>query len=184
MKHYILFTGHMIDAPGREVPRFPPNKEEKVRKEIKLQLLHQKLIATLPLQGIASGACGGDTLFHELCIELDIPSAIYLAAPAEEFKKGSVSFAGEKWSERFDHLLQQLPVHELPADKGDISNMNIYERTNEWMLEKVFSEGGKNMALLALWDGGGGDGKGGTAHMVNMAKEQGAEVEVIDIKKL
>lgn len=183
MKHFILFTGHMIDAPGRPVPRFPAGKEDKVRQEIKLRLLHQQLVATTPLQGIASGACGGDMLFHELCIESGIPSEIYLASPAEEFKKGSVSFAGKNWEDRFDALLEKLPYYELPpAAKG--TTMNKYERTNEWMLEKALSEGGSNLTLIALWDGSGGDGKGGTKDMINMAKEKGAQVEIIDIKQL
>lgn len=183
MKHFILFTGHMIDAPGRPAPRFPAAKEDKVRQEIKLRLLHQQLVATAPLQGIASGACGGDMLFHELCIELGIPSEIYLASSAEEFKQGSVSFAGKNWEDRFDALLKKLPYYELPpASEG--ATMNKYERTNEWMLEIALSEGGSNLTLIALWDGGGGDGKGGTKDMINMAKGKGAQVEIIDIKQL
>ena len=182
MKHFILFTGHMIDAADRPVPRFPPGKEEKVRQEIKLRLLHQKLVVTEPLQGIASGACGGDMLFHELCIASGIPSEIYLASSADEFKKGSVSFAGKNWEDRFDALLKQLPCHELPPTTD--TTMNKYERTNEWMLETALSEGGSNLTLIALWDGGGGDGKGGTKDMINMAKEKGAQVEIIDIKQL
>ena len=183
MKHFILFTGHMIDAPDRATPRFPAYKEQSVQKEIKLQLLHQQLITKLPLQGIASGACGGDMLFHETCLELNIPSEIYLPSSSEEFKKGSVSFAGKEWDERFDTLLKKLPYHVLSQAKEEIT-MNVYERTNEWMLQKALVNGGKNMTLIALWDGGGGDGKGGTKDMINMAKEKGADVEVIDIKKL
>lgn len=183
MKHYILFTGHMIDAPDRATPRFPAHKEASAQKEIKLRLLHQQLITSLPLQGIASGACGGDMLFHETCLGLNIPSAIYLASSPEEFKKGSVSFAGKEWQERFDALLKQLPYHVLP-EATEETTMNVYERTNEWMLKQALSDGGKNMTLIALWDGGGGGGKGGTEDMINMAKEKGADVEVIDIKKL
>ena len=174
----------MIDAPDRKEPRFPAYKEEAAKQEIHKQLLLQKEKAAHPLHGIASAACGGDILFHESCMELGIPSEIYLAALPEKFKEGSVSFAGKNWEERFNHLLQQLPVHVLPDDKGDADNMNIYERTNEWMLEKALSAGGKNLTLVALWDGGGGDGKGGTAHMVNITKEQRGEVEVIDTKTL
>lgn len=184
MKHFILFTGHMIDAKDRQTPRFPAHKEEKARREIKLRLFHQKLIMESPLQGIASGACGGDILFHEICAQLGIPSEIYLPVPPEKFKKGSVSFAGKQWDERFDKLLKQLPYYVLPENKGDAVSMNIYERTNEWMLEKALVNGGKNMSLIALWDGGGGDGKGGTKGMINMVREKGAAVGIIDIRKI
>lgn len=62
--------------------------------------------------------------------------------------------------------------------------MNMYERTNEWMLEKALANGGKNLSLIALWDGGGGDGKGGTKGMIRMVQQKGAAVGIIDIKKI
>jgi len=184
MKHFLLFTGHMIDAADRKEPRFPASKEEAVKEAVYKMLVLQKEKVKLPLNGIASGACGSDILFHELCLSLNIPSQIYLAAPVEEFKKGSVSFAGEHWDKRYDELIKKLPVYVLPAGKEEAVNMNIYERTNEWMLEIALSDGGRHMTLIAVWNGGGGDGKGGTEHMVKMAKVQGAEVEIIDITKL
>ncbi|MEP7107267.1 MAG: hypothetical protein ABI760_04780 [Ferruginibacter sp.] len=44
--------------------------------------------------------------------------------------------------------------------------------------------GGINMSLIALWDGKGGDGAGGTEHMVKEAKERGAKTVVIDMNEL
>jgi len=44
--------------------------------------------------------------------------------------------------------------------------------------------GGINMTLIALWDGKGGDGPGGTGHMVKEAKSKGAQVIEIDINRL
>ncbi len=40
------------------------------------------------------------------------------------------------------------------------------------------------MTLVALWDGKGGDGEGGTEHMVKQAKARGAKVVRINIKEL
>lgn len=40
------------------------------------------------------------------------------------------------------------------------------------------------MSLIALWDGKGGDGTGGTEHMVQIAKEQGARINIIDINEI
>ena len=40
------------------------------------------------------------------------------------------------------------------------------------------------MTLIALWDGKGGDGPGGTAHMVKEAQERGSKTIVLDIKNL
>ena len=183
MKHFILFTGHMIDAKDRKEPRFPPYKEKQVEQEIYKHLLKQKQKTHDNLEGIASGACGGDIIFHEICAALHIPTQICLGLPAEEFKKESVSFAGEHWDRRFNTLIEKLPAHIL-SKADEKKSRNIYEMTNEWMLDKALGAGGKNMTLLALWNGDIGDGKGGTQHMVAMAKEQGAEVAIIDITKI
>ncbi len=183
MYHSILFTGHMIDAQERKTPRFPPGKENIVRQEIKKCLLKEKGISKDKLIGIAGGACGGDILFHELCEELNIPTEVYLALPVEAFKKESVSFAGKDWEKRFDRLIKKLPVYILPEEKENNKN-NVWERANVWMLDTALKNGGKNMSLIALWDGKAGDGGGGTEHMVNVAKEQEARVIIIDINKL
>ncbi len=181
MKYWILFTGHMIDAKDRKNARFPASEEKMVRKEIQMRLLTLK--EKFPnASGIAGGACGGDILFHELCMEMNIPSEIYLALPITEFKKKSVSFAGNNWNERFDKLTGQLPVHILPLSFEN--EKNVWEKANRWMLNDALKDGGEHMALIALWDGKAGDGGGGTEHMVNIAKQEKAIVVIIDINKI
>jgi hypothetical protein len=183
MKRSILFTGHMIDAKDRTYPRFPASKEINVREEIRKHLLDLKSKFKNELFGIAGGACGGDILFHELCAEMNITSEIYLALPAEKFKKASVSFAGPMWEERFDQLIESLPVNILAVKEDERSSDNVWERANLWMLDIALSNGGNNMILIALWDGKAGDGNGGTEHMVKVANEKGAEVFIIDINR-
>lgn len=176
MEYSILFSGHMIDAPDRTSPRFPPDKEAIVRSIMKAHLMEEKIRWNGVLKGIASGACGGDILFHELCIELGIHSEIYLPLPAAEFKKGSVSFAGRNWDQRFEHLVHQLPVHLLPAAN---SALNIYERVNIWMLDIALKNGAENMMLMTVWNKQQGDGNGGTAHMVDVTEKKGGIVKII-----
>ncbi|KAA5538855.1 hypothetical protein [Adhaeribacter rhizoryzae] len=183
MNQWILFTGHMIDAQDRPEPRFPADKEQAARYEIEKHLIEEKKAATGELKGIAGGACGGDILFHELCLELGIPTEMYLALPSEEFKEASVSFAGKEWDTRFDRLNEQLPVYILPKAK-EIDEHNVWERANLWMLDNALQDGGSNMSLIALWDGKGGDGSGGTEHMVQIAKEQGAHINIVNIKEI
>lgn len=184
MYHSILFTGHMIDEKEREKPRFPASKEMAVRDELRKQLLKEKALTKKILTGIAGGACGGDILFHELCEEIGIHSEMYLALPVEEYKKKSVSFAGSKWDVRFDNLSKKLPVHILPIKKSKKAHENIWAVTNLWMLDHALEVEGKNMTLVALWDGKGGDGNGGTEHMINTAKNKGAKTNIININKL
>ena len=182
MKHTILFTGHMIDSKDRKIPRFPANKEIAAREAIKKELNDEREKYKDQLTGIAGGASGGDILFHEVCKEANISSEIYLALLEENYKKASVSFAGKEWENRFDKLTSNLPVHILSEEK-DI-NDSIWERANLWMLHEALKGGGKNMTLIALWDGQGGDGEGGTEHMVRVAKEEGEKTKVIDVNKL
>ena len=184
MKHSILFSGHMIDAKDRAEPRFPANKENAAAGELRKKLLKKKETSKDKLCGIASGACGGDILFHELCIEMDIPTEIYLALPAGAFKKRSVAFAGKDWVRRFDVLVSILPVHILPGSDKKGPDKNVWERTNLWMLDLGLKNGGKNMTLIALWNGEDGDGEGGTKHMVEVAREQGAGIKIVDTNKL
>jgi hypothetical protein len=183
MIHTLLFTGHMIDAPQRKVPRFPAAKEATAREEIR-NCLTMEASLNLQLTGIAGAASGGDILFHEVCEELSIPSQIYLALPVDEYKKASVSFAGGNWEVRFERLLRKLPVHFLTNANSTLENDNVWERANLWMLGSALANGGNNMSLIALWDGKGGDGTGGTEHMVTVAKAEGAKSIIIDTNNL
>ncbi len=174
----------MIDAPQRPKPRFPPAKEGGARDAIRDLLLQIKERHTgTPLMGIAGGACGGDMLFHELCQELDIPSELYLTLIPEEFQETSVSFAGTQWVSRFETLLQTRPYKILPPGYL-IQQPNIWEATNEWMMEDALRNGSQHMSLIVLWDGYKGDGKGGTAHMVDVTQGLGAEVRIADMTTL
>jgi hypothetical protein len=180
--HFILFTGHMIDKPGRLKPRFPASKEKQAREAIRKKLKEKAKDLRKRYFGIAGGACGGDILFHEEAAELEIPTALYLLLPKEEFIKQSVAFAGNNWVERFNELCVQLPVHILPASNaypGDNNEESIWERSNRWMLHHAMQNGG-DLSLLALWNGDTGDGKGGTAHMAQTVRQAGGNITIID----
>jgi hypothetical protein len=61
-KNVVLFSGHMIDAPDRKAPRFPPDKAS---------VAAAAIADTLAKIGAAAGdlaICGGDLLFAEACL--------------------------------------------------------------------------------------------------------------------
>ncbi len=190
--HYMLFTGHMVDAAARTTPRFPAAAEPAVRaaiearvKEVAAQNAGKELV------GIAGGACGGDIIFHEACAAVGIRSELYLALPREAFITESVAFAGAEWVERFDRLYTTLRYHILSSKKtlpGWLEKRKPYDsiwpRANLWMLYNALANDALNMSLIALWDGKGGDGEGGTAHMVQLAREYGSGTERIDMNTL
>lgn len=173
----------MIDAPGRKEPRFPASIENAVRQRIKDEIRHIKNNSKLPLTGIAGGACGGDILFHEVCIEMDIPTEMHLALPYDSFIKKSVAFAGENWVSRFDRLYNSLPVYILHSQHLVSQPVDpvVWEECNLQMLRKALIYDGYNMILIALWNGKDGDGPGGTDQMVTEAQEKDAHVIIIDI---
>src|SRR3954462_2469206 len=139
----ILFTGHMIDKPGRKKPRFPPGKEEAVKQEIQ-RVIAQGIKTQSNIKGIAGGACGGDIIFHEVCLEMGVLSEMFLTLPVDEYKKTSVSFAGPAWDARFDLLQSRIPVHVMSQFKKNKKEDNIWEQTNVWMLDEALNHGIQN----------------------------------------
>lgn len=186
----LLFTGHMIDAPGRAQPRFPPNKEEVAREAIRQAIESERQRPGGVAGGIAGGASGGDILFHELCADLGIPTQLFLALPKNQFIAESVAPAGGNWRDRFDRLIEKLPPRvlaeskDLPAWLAEKPDYSIWQRNNLWMLHNALAQGGENVSLIALWNGQKGDGPGGTGDLVERARERHAEITVLDAKAL
>ena len=203
----LLFAGHMIDAPGRESPRFPAEKEwlarEAIRESVERELAAGEGVAC----GYAGGASGGDILFHEVCDGLGIPTRLCLATRPQQYVVSSVEKAGAGWVERFRELYkaregaglvrvlsdeeevldarEHLPVWLRPKE-----GYGIWERTNLWMLFNALDEARDpdsaepNLTLIALWDGEAGDGDGGTRDLIDKVKEVGARYTIIGTKEL
>jgi hypothetical protein len=206
-KRVLVFAGHMIDAPGRERPRFPANAEQLAREKIKEAIVKEMNIGGDVSCGYAGAASGGDTLFQEICAELEIPTRLYLAIPPQKYVGTSVNSAGQQWVKRFWDIYnvhsqrQQVRILSevedaktsddyLPAWLRSKRDYSIWQRNNLWMLFNALIEacdvttGDPNLTLIALWDGAGGDGPGGTGDLVKKVEAIGARCEVIDTKKL
>lgn len=139
--------------------------------------------------GIASGASGGDLLFHDVCEELGIEHRLYLPLPPDAFRNESVSPAGREWQDRFDALggeqSQSVRVMaaspELPLWLSTRKNYTCWQRANLWLIHEALAVGAKNFTLLALWDGVKTEGLGGTFNMKTMAQQHGAAIVTIGI---
>ena len=186
----ILFTGHRIDAEGREEPRFPADKEDRARAMIRETVEAEMRITDSELLGLAGAACGGDILFHEVCRELGIPTRIYLVLPKSDYVKSSVAGGGPGWVDRFRQLCEnQTPEilsesPELPRWLRAKKDYSIWQRSNLWMLHASLYLSKDNLTLMALWNGKEGDGPGGTEDMVERARSRGAKFIHIDARKL
>ncbi len=186
----ILFTGHRIDAEGREKPRFPREREDQARDMIAQAVSQEKDKSKGKLLGISGGASGGDILFHEVCQQLDIPTRMYLVLPKIDYIEASVADGGPSWVERFKRLFE-VKQPEILSDSGKLprwlrskKEYSIWQRSNLWMLHNALELSKDNLTVIALWNGEIGDGPGGTEDMVKRAQARGATFIHLDARKL
>jgi len=175
--HVIVFAGHRIDAPGRADRRFPTEAEPKARQLIG-EALRGLQDGKSRVKVFASAAPGGDILLHEVCRELEIDSAICLPMPADEF--GRFAFGDlDAWRARYLNLIGARPVLQLSDQEGlprwlQETAIDPWQRGNRWVLEMAQTSGARTLSLIALWDSKDtGDAPGGTAHMVQIARNAG-----------
>jgi hypothetical protein len=180
----LVFSGHRVDAPERATPRFPAASEQAARRMIREALQAQLAGRETMARGIAGAASGGDILFHEVCDELAIPTEAHLAVPPSDYLEASVADGGAEWIARFAAVTASRPVHVLPLRNGANGDLSVWARGNLAMLDAAAAAAGKNVTLIALWDGEEGDGSGGTADMVKRVRERGGEAVILDAKKL
>ncbi|MGH1488817.1 MAG: tetratricopeptide repeat-containing protein [Acidimicrobiales bacterium] len=183
-KRIIVSTGHRIDDPGRAQPRFPAAAETAARAALAAAIEEERSYADGAVSGIAGLASGNDILFHEVAAELGLETEAVLALPEGQFLQRSVDGSGGTWPERFRRLCTELNPDVLdepmPTWVSAADKHYVFQRCNMWMLEKAFAIENADVTLLALWNRAAGDGPGGTADMVELARSRGAKVVVLN----
>jgi hypothetical protein len=179
----LVFTGHMIDAPGRKSPRFSPEMERLAADAIRAEVRAAHNISNGSLIGFASGARGGDILFHEICLAEGIPTRLVLPFDAEAFLTRSVcGVTTGSWETRFRRIWDQLgPAGRLVLDLGKAKDP--FGACNDAMLTMVRAQS-ESIELLALWDGAGTSKLGGTAAFVERVRSTRGNVRHIDSRTL
>lgn len=188
----ILFSGHMIDSPERPEPRFPADKEAIAAARIGEAL--DALGAGPNDLAIAQGASGGDLIFGEACLARGVRFQMLLPLAEPEFIEASVLPAtdGENWRRRYYALRDKLtlPIRIMPDALGPLPQdrdgrpMDPFVRCNLWLLYSALTQGISRVRFICLWNGGGGDGAGGTAHMVREVKRRTGQVTWLDTRQL
>jgi tetratricopeptide (TPR) repeat protein len=180
-----LFSGHMIDAPGRKKPRFPAEKEPVAAAAI-AQKLDELKVGPEDL-AICGGACGGDMIFAEACLQRGMRLEVRIPFDTPTFLRESVNFAGDGWRDRFHAVkghektgLLIMPEELGPTPKG----ADPYERNNCWMLYNAQAYGPEKVNFITLWNGQSGDGPGGTKHMYETVQKALGHAHWIDTRKL
>jgi class 3 adenylate cyclase/tetratricopeptide (TPR) repeat protein len=175
----VVFSGHMIDAPDRRVPRFPLAKEGEIR-----ALLEKQLAAMNAGIGFSSAASGSDILFLEAMLSRGGVIHLVLPWPAEEFVKTSVAIAGEGgWVERFHKVLDQAASIRVLGQLYMPGSATGFEYCNLAMngLARIFARSlDLDITPLAVWDGYSG-APGGTGSFVRYWRNRGTPVKVVPI---
>jgi hypothetical protein len=177
----------MVDAPNRASPRFPADKVPIARDEI------AKALDALGANGddlaLCQAAAGGDLLFLEACQARGVRCRVLLPFDEPEFIERSVlpSQDGEAWRDRLYAMKAKLdkPPRIMPVELGPLpKGVDPFERCNLWLLYTALARGVDKVRFVALWNGQGGDGPGGTAHMYNEVKRRTGRVSWLDTRKL
>lgn len=175
----MVFSGHMIDAPGRQQPRFPAEMESAVS-----AALRARLAALAPIAVYASAACGADLLCLEAARELGIETHIVLPFPSEQFRQASIDFAGAEWPARFQSALDAAESVTITSDHRASGSTATYEYANLVLtgLGRLrASRLDAPLVALAAWDPQSVRTPGGTATMVDLWRARKLPVEEIDL---
>jgi hypothetical protein len=182
-RQVLLFSGHMVDAPNRPTPRFPLDKVPIAEAEI-AKALDQLNVGPEDL-ALTQGASGGDLIFAEVCQARGVRLQLMQPFPEAEFIERSVAPAAGDWRCRYLDVKAKLaqPALCMPEELGP-SQQDPYERCNLWLLYTALAYGPEKVRFICLWNGGGGDGPGGTQHMVREMEKRAGQVVWLDTRKL
>lgn len=186
-RRVFVFTGHMVDAPGRAKPRFPSRLVAAAADRIATAL--DELAAGVDDLAFTQGAAGGDLLFAEACLARGMALRLLLPLAEPEFARESLLPVedGAAWQARFRAVVARLAdaPSEAPRVLGELApGADPFTRANLWLLESALAFGAERLVCICLWDGGGGDGPGGTQHLVDAVQGAGGSVVRIDPRSL
>ena len=187
-RQVLLFSGHMVDAPRRAQPRFPRAKVDAAAARIAAVL--DELQAGPDDLALTQGAAGSDLLFAEACVARGVPLQLLLPLAEPEFIRQSLqpSADGASWQARFEAIKTRCPaaprvLHEVVTDPPG-EGSNVFEQCNLWLLATALAYGVERLRFICLWDGGGGDGPGGTRHLVEEVRRMAGHLNWIDVRTL
>ena len=172
----LVYTGHMIDAPGRAQPRFEPGMEAAVRAQIQA-----RIEAVAPVASYGSAACGADILCLE-CVR-DLGGEIHIILPfrVEDFRKSSVELRPEgNWGKRFERLLEDADEVLVVSEKPPDGMTSTYEYANLILtgLARLRAQMlDTSLQGLAIWDGQESGEPGGTASVMSLWQAADLPVE-------
>lgn len=175
----VVFTGHMLDAPGRSSPRFPAALETAVANEIAA-----RVAAMGAGFGYCSAACGSDILFIEALLARKAEVHITLPFEREDFITTSVAFAGQGWIGRFESALAQAASVTYGVREHYLGDDSLFAYAGTLMQGAAVLRARELEAeplLLAVVDDTSQRRSGGSMDMLASWQALGFRAECIDI---
>ena len=182
----LLFSGHMVDAPDRPAPRFPATMVDAATQRIAAAL--DEFDAGPDDIALCQAAAGGDLLFLEACLARSVRCRVLLPLSEPQFIAQSIlpSSDGTAWRKRYyDTKARFDSLRIMPDELGPLpAHVDAFERCNLWLLYSALAFGADKIRFVYLWNAGGGDGPGGTGHMVKEVQARTGRLHWIDTRTL
>ncbi len=161
----VVVSGHMVDAPDRRRPRFPPDQVARVTSEIRQALERWGVGPATTV--VTGGARGADIIAAEQALELGARLHLCLALEADEFERRSVALPGTDWSARFRAVLARATAEVVISATGSpMPSGLVFERANRRILELGRSLAAGAPQALIVWNGQASGERGGTQDFV------------------
>jgi hypothetical protein len=113
-------------------------------------------------------------LFAEAALARGARLELYIPFEEPTFLEKSVDFADSEWPARFFAAKARGVLHVAPRELGPPQEgEDPYVRNNRWMLGDALRFGADKVNFVSLWNGEGGDGPGGTRHMMEEVRNRG-----------
>ncbi len=165
----------MIDGPDRDQPRFSEGHVPWVDDAIRAAIAE---VSDPEAKGFSGAACGGDLLFCRAWLATGRHLTIFLPRPLEAFLDESVRFAGSMWESLFRNVVSAASTTVISPEPGMSELDDPHTPNNLRMLAAALDD--PPVTGIFVWDGQGGDGPGGTRHMVNEVHQVGGDVAIIE----
>ena len=181
----VVFTGHVIDAPGRRTPRFPVHLGAVVKARIDAMIEDEKIGI-----GYCSPACGADILFIECMQKRDREVQIILPFKRDDFVKTSVAFAGNHWVRRFRKVMalaEKKHCVRYCVNEDYLGDASLFAHAGTLIQGLALlhaNELGMKCKMLAVMEPEADPKIGGTAYNVAAWKKLGRKDLPIDLKKI
>ena len=178
----IAFAGHMIDAPSRAVPRFPPGLVPEVETAVRERFaaFHHPIV-------YASAACGADLIFIQAALDRGAEVNVVLPFDRQDFVRTSVAVGGDGWVERFDAALARATRVIMATEENHLGDDVLFDHAS-MLLEGFTCLRAAQLetapSLLCLIDAASDGRVGGTHATCERWRGNIGEPQIIDLSEL